>query len=151
MVEEYVVEEEQPSASEQHPQDEKGEKDFDEKDERSWDEKWERDPVYSVGWAAIFIWAGFILLLQSLNIFTGLGPLGGWDLVFIGAGFIVFAQIAFRMLSPAHRRPVFGSFVLALVLIAVGLQDVLPEGSFWAVVLIIVGLGMLVRPLLRAR
>ena len=58
-------------------------------EEKSWDEKWRRDPVSTAGWAIIFLWAGFVLLLDSLGILPTYELLDGWDLVWIGAGVII--------------------------------------------------------------
>jgi len=35
--------------------------------EKSWDEKWRRDPLSTLVWAIIFIWAGGVFLLSNLG------------------------------------------------------------------------------------
>jgi hypothetical protein len=148
--------EEQPPVYESYEKAEKQEKEEEKhyeksEEEKSWDEKWRRDPVATAGWAIIFLWAGFVLLLESLGILPTYELLDGWDLVWVGAGVIVLGQVLVRLLLPSYRRPVMGSLVLALVLIAIGFQDLLPEGAFWPALLIILGLSILLRPLFRRR
>jgi hypothetical protein len=89
--------------------DEKDEK-FDEKsmekeeekstDEKGWDEKWRRDPLSAIIWAAIFIYAGLVLLASNLGLLDNFlierveikgveflsDAINAWPLVFIGAG-----------------------------------------------------------------
>jgi hypothetical protein len=151
--------------------DEKDEK-FDEKDrekrdekqdekteEKSWEEKWQRDPLYVITWAAIFIWAGLVFLASNLGILdwalqgaseiTGLGALDNvvraWPIVLIGAGVIILFMILIRLLVPAYRKPIFGSLVVAIILIALGLGNLINWGIVWGALLIIVGIWILTR------
>ena len=67
--------------------DEKEREKRDEKsEEKTWEEKWQRDPLTSITWAAIFIWAGLVFLASNLGILnqilvnvTGLPQLGGFE------------------------------------------------------------------------
>jgi hypothetical protein len=147
--------------------DEKDEK-FDEKErekqdekseEKTWDEKWQRDPLTVVAWAAIFIWAGLVFLASNLGILdallqgaaelTGFSALDNairaWPLVLIGAGVIILITIVIRLLVPAYRKPIFGSLILAIILIALGLGDLINWGVVWGALLIIFGIWILTR------
>ncbi len=140
--------------------DEKEREKHDEKtEEKTWEEKWQRDPLTSLVWAAIFIWAGLVFLASNLGILdwalqgatqvTGLGLFNkvvqAWPLVLIGAGVIVLIGVLIRLLVPAYRKPVFGSIVIAIFLIGVGLGDLINWGIVWAVLLIILGIYILTR------
>jgi hypothetical protein len=126
-------------------EDEKEEEKHREKDEKSWDEKWRRDPLAAAGWAFLLIWAGIVLMAENLGFLAGLRPLEGWDLIFVGAGLIVLIGAGIRMAVPAYRRPIGGSVIFGVILLAIGLGDIGGPGTIWAVALILVGVFFLLR------
>jgi hypothetical protein len=100
-------------------------------EEKSWEEKWQRDPINTIAWAAIFIWAGLVLLADNLGMFnplrelgsevTGLGflaDLQAWSVIFIGAGVIFLIE---------------------------GLGDLFGWVAIWALILIGIGLSIILR------
>lgn len=119
--------------------------------EKSWDEKWRRDPVSALGWALIFIWAGGVLLLDNMGYLARFEQMEPWDFILVGAGGVVLLQVLIRLTVPSYRRPIMGSLILALVLLAIGLGELLPTGVIWPVVLILLGLSVLVTALTRKR
>jgi hypothetical protein len=139
----------------------KEEKANEKSEEKTWDEKWQRDPLTGVIWAAIFIWAGLVLLASNLGLLnwvlqgaseiTGLGMLNNivraWPLVLVGAGVIILIGVLIRVLVPAYRKPVTGSIIIAVILIGIGLGDLINWGIIWAVVLIVLGIAILTRGL----
>jgi hypothetical protein len=134
--------------------DEKEEEKRDEKhdrEEKNWDEKWRRDPVNAAAWAAIFIWAGLVLLADNMRLFTRFERLDAWAIILIGAGLIVLVEVAVRLLVPDYRRPVAGSIIFGVILLALGLGDVIGWGAIWPVVLIALGVVILARGLFRSR
>jgi len=148
-----------------------GEKDekFDEKEmekqeeksteEKSWDEKWRRDPLSALTWAAIFIYAGLVLLASNLGLLDNIlierveipgvdflsDAISAWPLVFIGAGVILLVEVVIRLIVPAYRKPVTGTIIFALILIGIGLGDLIDWAIIWAVILIILGLSIILR------
>lgn len=138
------------------------EKDREKREEKTAEEKWQNDPVSAVVGAAILIWAGMVLLAGNLGILEslrntvsdipGLGVLGNirtWGLIFIGAGTIVLLGVLARMAVPAYRRPVGGSIIFALILIALGLGNLVSWNLLWPLILIGIGLAILLGGLLR--
>jgi hypothetical protein len=121
----------------------RGEKE--EKEEKSWDEKWQRDPLSALVWAAILIWAGLVLLGSNLGLLTRFEGVEAWSLIFVGAGLIVLLEVVVRLLVPDYRRPIAGSIVFAIVLLAVGLGDLVGWGVIWPLALIIIGLSIVLR------
>lgn len=119
--------------------------DREEKEEKSWEEKWHRDPLSAVGWAVILIWAGLVFLGDNLGLLARFRPLEAWDLIFIGAGILVILGALIRLLMPEYRRPVTGSVILGVILLAIGLQGLVGWGLIWPGALIIIGLFLLVR------
>jgi hypothetical protein len=133
----------------QHHEKEEKQEEKQEKEEKSWDEKWRRDPLTALVWASILIWAGLVLLADNLGLLVSFEQLNTWSFVFIGAGLILLLEVAVRLLLPDYRRPVLGTFIFALVLIAIGLGDLISWGAIWALVLIIIGASILLRGFLR--
>ena len=139
------------------------EKDREKSQEKSAEEKWRRDPLGSIIWAAILIWAGVVLLannlgyLDSLKQMTLRGPewLMGWEsvwgLIALGAGVILLIEVATRLLVPAYCRPIGGTLVLALIFIGLGLGNVVRWELLWPLILIGIGLSIVFGGLLRKR
>jgi len=116
-----------------------------EKEDRTFDEKFRRDPVAATGWAVILIWAGVVLLAENMGYLARLEPFEAWDLILLGAGAIVLVGAAIRYLVPAYRRPVGGSVILGIILVAIALGDTIGSGVVWAGALILIGIFMLLR------
>jgi low affinity Fe/Cu permease len=130
---------------------EKGEKEEEkeaekaEKEEKSWDEKWRRDPLSALVWAAILIWAGLVLLASNLGLLVRFEQVDAWGFIFIGAALILLLEVVVRLLMPDFRRPVAGTFILAIILLAIGLGNLVNWGLVWPLVLIIIGVSIVVR------
>jgi hypothetical protein len=141
--------------------DEKDEK-HDEKEEKHIEEKWRRDPLSAIAWAAIFIWAGLVLLAENLRLLDGLKlpsalpefagqHIGAWALIFFGAGVIVILEALARIVMPEYRRGVMGSFIFGTILIAIGLGSIWGWGVIWPLVLIIIGVAIMLGGFFRSR
>ncbi len=144
--------------------DEKDEKDLSKQEEKSADEKWRRDPLGSIIWASILIWAGLVMLAANLGVFdllTGFFdglpfgiadspfeisfiPLEGWAVFWVGTAGILLLEVIVRLLAPEYRKPVLGTLILSIVFLGIGLGT-------WAcilpLILIGVGLSLLLRNL----
>jgi len=127
------------------------------RDEKSPDEKWRRDPLGSVVWACILIWAGVVLMLnnagtlENLRESLNLSKLEVWPVIVIGAGVIFLGEIFIRLVVPAYRRSITGTLILAVVLIGIGVQQITNKDIVWALVLIAIGAGLLLRGVFRSR
>jgi hypothetical protein len=135
------------------------EKDMEKKEEKAPEEKWRRDPLSSIVWACILIWAGLVFLASNLGWFdeivsrgeeiTGISAidnvLSAWSIVLLGAGVIILLEVAIRLLVPAYRRPVLGSFIFAIILIGIGLGDLINWNILWPLIIIGIGLSILAR------
>jgi hypothetical protein len=146
------------------------EKDMEKRDEKSpeeknWDEKYRRDPLGTMVWALIFIWAGCVFLASNMgwldaflrrgSDIPGFGFMmrmaGAWPIVLVGAGAIVLIEVVVRLLVPAYRRPVMGSLIFAIILIGVGLGDLISWNLIWPAILIVLGISVLMRGVMRNR
>ncbi len=136
-----------PRNEKQEKQEKQEEKD--EKERGGWDEKWRNDPLGAITWAAILIWAGLVLLAENLGLLVPLEALSAWNVIFAGAGLIVLLQALVRVLVPAYRRPVVGTVIFGLILIAIGLGDIFNWGIVWALIVIALGVSLLLRGVIR--
>ncbi len=146
---------------------EKNEKELEKREEKSPDEKYRRDPLGSIIWAFILIWAGVVLLLNQLGyleqlkeaIYSNQMPwalsyqidFSVWGLIFLGAGVILLFEVLLRLFIPAYRKPVTGTIILAFVFIGLGLGNVLRWEFIFALVLIAIGLSIIVGSFTRRR
>lgn len=162
--------------SDQQPRDEKEEKfreekerethekELEKREEKSVEEKWRRDPLGSLVWAAILIWAGLVFLADNLgwldNIkinlterFRGMDFIRAetWTFVFLGAGVILLIEVAIRLSVPAYRRPVGGTLILAAVFFGIGLGNIYSWEIVWPLVVIAIGVAILLGGFARRR
>jgi hypothetical protein len=136
---------------------EKDTKENEKKEEKSPDEKWRRDPLGSLIWALVLIWAGVVLLLETTGALANirdnlnLEKLEAWPVIALGAGVIFLVEIVIRLTMPAYRRPIVGSLILAVVLIGIGSEQITGKEVIWALILIAVGAGLLIRGAFRGK
>ncbi|HEY45184.1 MAG: hypothetical protein AMJ88_16435 [Anaerolineae bacterium SM23_ 63] len=143
-----MTEELRSEKGEKEPQrgDKEQEKTQEKEEEKNWDEKWRRDPLGSIAWASVLIWAGIVFLADNLNWLQSIGlpaRLEAWSLVFVGAGVIFLGVVLVRLLVPDYRRPIVGTLILALVFLGIGLNEVVGTDIIWPIVLIILGVAFL--------
>ncbi len=79
------------------------------------------------------------------------GDFSVWGLIFLGAGVLLLFEVLLRLLIPAYRKPVTGTIILAFVFIGIGLGNVLRWEFILALVLIAVGLSIIVGSFTRRR
>ncbi len=123
-------------------------------DGRSWEEKRRRDPLATLGWAFVLIWAGFVLLADNFDLFDKINiefiaDLQPWSLIFAGAGLIVLALAIVRLLVPEYRGPVTGNIIFGFILLGIALGDTVGWGVMGALILIALGISSLVKGFFR--
>ncbi len=142
---------------EDEKREEKGVRDDEKHEEKTPDEKWGRDPLGSLVWACILIWAGVVLLLNNAGTLANLrdslnlSKLDVWPVIVLGAGVILLGEILVRLAVPSYRRPITGTLILAVILIGIGVQQITNKDVVWALVLIAIGAGLLLRGAFRGR
>ena len=104
-----------------------------------------RDLVNTITWAACFVWAGLVLIPDKLNFITASTNWGAWSLIFIGTGVIVLLGLLVCRIWPEYYKPEGRRFILALVLLGIGLQGVVGWRIIWPIVLIAVGVSIALR------
>ena len=123
-------------------------------DGKSWEEKRRRDPLSSLGWALVLIWAGVVLLADNFDLIDQINidfiaDLQPWSLIFAGAGLIVLALAIVRLLVPEYRGPVTGNIIFGFILFGIALGDTVGWGVMGALILIALGISSLVKGFFR--
>jgi hypothetical protein len=112
-------------------------------------EKFRRDPLSAVFWAAIFILAGIVLLAENMGWLPTLGEAEPWQWIMLGAGGLLLIEALIRATSPDYARPTTGRFILAVILIGVGAAGIFAIELTWPLILIVVGVAILLRTIIR--
>ena len=127
------------------------------------EEKHTSDPLSSLMWALILIWAGVAFLADNLGWLSNLESqlrtawdpaqvdLSTWWIIFLGAGVLVFIEALIRSFVPAYRSSTGGNFFLSAIFLGIGLGGIFGWGLTWPFVLIGIGLASLVSALVRRR
>jgi hypothetical protein len=126
----------------------------DEKDEKDrGHEKSYNDALSALVWAALFIWAGLVLLADNMGMLQDLYIVGqqmsAWSIIFTGAGIILLIEVLIRLLIPAYRRHVTGTLIFAGILLAIGLGGSFGWSIIWPLIFILIGVTMLIGALTR--
>ena len=141
------------------PDEKMDEKQEEKSQEKTWEEKWRRDPLNSIVWAAILIWFGVVLLIGNLGFFNALNQflsgglvqinLEAWSIGFLGAGVILVLEVLARLMIAEYRQPVTGTLVLAAIFVGIGLGNIIGGAVTWALILIALGFGIILRGVTR--
>jgi len=143
--------------------DEKSEEKYNEKEEEKRDEKGHQDPLSSLVWALILIWAGLVFLGENLGLLDAIvadpiqigevtiRQVSTWSMIFLGAGVLVFVEALIRTFVPAYRSSTGGNFFLAAVFLGIGLGGLIGYSLVWPFILIAMGLAALASALIRQR
>jgi predicted MFS family arabinose efflux permease len=151
------------SRYEKEEKEEKDEKEMEKHEEKTVEEKWRRDPLGTLIWALILIWAGLVWLGWNLGFLTRFAFLNRLmdnsghmqppfiPLILLGAGILILIEIVIRLLVPNYRRSVVGSFIIAAVLIGLGLGDAIKWSIIWPLIIIAIGLIFIIQGFFRKR
>lgn len=143
-------------------QEEKVQEKYEKEDEKH-EEKHPNDPLSSLMWALILIWAGVVFLARNLGWLDNIGnqlqsawgidqmDLSTWWIIFLGAGVLVFIEALIRSFVPAYRSSTGGNYFLSAVFLGIGLGGIFGWNLTWPFVLIGIGLASLVSALVRRR
>jgi hypothetical protein len=118
-------------------EEEKREKEDEKRSEKSWEEKWQHNPVRVITLALILIWGGIVAFLATAEV-SGFEADRAWSIFLAGTGAILLLKAGYR-LRAATRRPVGGTIIIGVILLAVGLSNIIGWNYSWPVMLIAAG------------
>jgi hypothetical protein len=127
------------------------EKEEEKRHEKDHDEKWRHNPLGAAIWALILIWAGIVFLAQNMGLLAGFERLSPWSLVLAGAGVLLLLEVLVRLVVPEYRRPVIGTLIVGLVLLAAGVGSLQNWWLLWPILLIAAGVALLLGFITRRR
>lgn len=148
---------------EKQEKEEKDEKELQKHEEKTVEEKWRRDPLGTLIWALILIWAGVVWLAYNFGYLDrfpfvsrfvgGVGHINPpfLKLIFLGAGILILIEILIRLVVPTYRRSVIGSVIIAAIFLGVSLEGIVSWNIIWPVVIIAIGLLLILQNLFRRK
>jgi hypothetical protein len=92
-----------------------------------------------------------VFLAQNMGLLTGFEMLSPWSLVLAGAGVLLLLEVLVRLVVPEYRRPVIGTLIVGLVLLAAGLGSLQNWDLLWPILLIAAGVALLLGFITRRR
>jgi hypothetical protein len=130
--------------------------------EKDYEEKYRRDPLGTIVWAVILIWAGLVFMADNMGYLILFQPVidllptgrGTWDInvpfihfgaiqIFLfGVTLILATEIVIRLVVPEYRRPIFGSVVFLGVVLSLAFDN---WDFFFPLLLIAFGVSILLR------
>ena len=103
--------------------------------------------IGSIVGGLILVWLGITFYLQQIGTIP---PSNWWAYFIAGIGVIIILQGI--LLYSMRRRPFYGPFIGGAVLLFVGLSFIYNAwGSFWPLILVVIGVAILVSALARSR
>ena len=122
-----------------------------EREIKEWREWCRFDQGDAIGWAAVFIWGGLVLLAQTTNFSARYDWWDAWGVFFAGVGGIVLIGAIFRVLITGRKNKLVGGLIFGLILLAIGLGGLGSLGWIWPLVLFSIAVIILVSAFARRR
>lgn len=122
------------------------------------------DRTHNLVWALILIWAGLVFMVENIGLLNRLALPSGWipgsreiafahpsawTLILLGAGAIILIEAITRSLVAGYAKPDNGRYILAVVLIGIGLANLFGSAITWPLVIIGIGVIILLSAVLR--
>lgn len=103
----------------------------------------------AIYWGGVIIWAGLIFGADSLGYLPQIGGADAWSWVFLGAGLYALLLALFRLNFPDYQNPTTSDYVWAGILLILGLGGFFSFNIAWPLILVLVGVAILGKTLLR--
>jgi low affinity Fe/Cu permease len=103
----------------------------------------------AIYWGGVIIWAGLIFGADSLGYLPQIGGADAWSWVFLGAGLYALLLALFRLNSLDYSNPTTWDYVWAGILMILGLGGFFSFNIAWPLILVLVGIAILGKTVLR--
>lgn len=108
-----------------------------------------RRHLEAIYWGGVIVWAGLIFGADSLGYLPQIGGAEAWSWVFLGAGLYALLLSLFRLNSPDYSNPTTSDYVWAGILMILGLGGFFRVDIAWPLILVLVGIAILGKTVLR--
>jgi hypothetical protein len=98
-------------------------------------------------WGGVLLWAGVIFAAESFGVLPQVGDASAWSWIFLGAGVYGLIGNFWRMSSSNAPNPTTWDWIWSGIFIIIGLSGFFAVDFTWPLILILVGVGILVRAL----
>ena len=115
------------------------------------DQKKAEKHLEAIFWGGVIIWAGLVFGADSLDYLPEIGGAEAWSWVFLGAGVYALLLDLWRVTSPGYPNPSIGDYVVAGILLLLGLGGFFSFSLSWPLILVLVGGAILGKSLLATR
>ena len=105
----------------------------------------------AIFWGGVILWAGLVFGADSLGYLPQIGGAEAWSWLFLGAGVYALLLDLWRVASPDYANPTTGDYVVAGILLILGLGGFFNFNLSWPLILVLIGLAILGKALLRRR
>jgi hypothetical protein len=119
--------------------------------EREESQKTAGQHMEAIFWGGVILWAGLVFGADSLGYLPQIGGAEVWSWLFLGAGVYALLLDLWRMTSPDYANPTMGDYVAAGILLLLGLGGFFDFNLSWPLILVLIGLAILGKALLRRR
>jgi hypothetical protein len=103
----------------------------------------------AIYWAGVVIWVGLVFGADRLGYLPQIGGADAWSWIFFGAGLYGLLMALFRVTSPDYSNPTTWDYVWAGIFLILGLSGMFSVNIAWPLILVLVGVAILGKALLR--
>ena len=103
----------------------------------------------AIYWGGVIIWAGLVFGADSLGYLPQIGGASAWSWVFLGAGLYALLMALVRVISQDYPNPAASDYVWAGIFLILGLGGFFSFNISWPLILVLVGIAILGKTLLR--
>jgi hypothetical protein len=100
-------------------------------------------------WAGALIWAGLVFGADSVGILPQIGQADAWTWVFVGVGLYGTLMNIYGTVSPDLGITTTGDYLWSGFWLLVGLSGLFAVDIFWPVALVLIGVAIVVKQVVR--
>jgi hypothetical protein len=112
-------------------------------------EKAQRKRLESFWWAAVFIWAGLVLVADFLDVLPEIREANAWSWIFLGAGIFGLIGALVRLYSSDLPNPTGGDYFWSGLFFVIGASGFFGDWITFPLALILVGVAILANLIFR--
>ena len=100
-------------------------------------------------WGGVLLWAGLVFGGEAMGLLPQIGNATGWSWVFLGAGLLSIALNLVSLASETFEDPTTWDWIWGVIFALIGLGGFTKLDISWPLIIILVGVGILVKAFFR--